>query len=154
MSARRRRSKRKKTIVVVVGRLIRAVPRLRPASNGRAHVVYRLYILLCIYNMFYKTRNYYYYSYRRRIGFFAQLTALACLRIHIMITHSGGPPRRDFEKYTCTYSRPPPPRTERTGARTDSASGGTGFTAHAHLYRGDRSPTGHIVFAWVQQYYT
>lgn len=51
MRARRRRSKRKKNtiVVVVVGRLIRAVPRLRPASNGRARVVYRLYILLCIF---------------------------------------------------------------------------------------------------------
>lgn len=51
MRARRRRSKRKKkTIVVVaVGRLIRAVPRLRPASNGRARVTYRLYIFYCVY---------------------------------------------------------------------------------------------------------
>lgn len=51
MRARRRRRSEKNTIVAVVGRLIRAVPRLGAASNGRARVVPAIIIVVCYINL-------------------------------------------------------------------------------------------------------
>jgi len=52
MRARRRRRSEKNTIVAVVGRLIRAVPRLGAASNGRARVVPAIiFIVVCYINL-------------------------------------------------------------------------------------------------------
>jgi len=52
MRARRRCRSEKNTIVdvAVVGRLIRAVPRLRAASNGRARLVPAI-IIVCYINL-------------------------------------------------------------------------------------------------------